>query len=99
MTTTTKKTTRKTAPKAKSPTATKPTAKPKTAAAKTTRKTKPAAEPKAAGMPATITHEERWRMIAVAAYHKAERRGFAPGHEVEDWLKAEQEISAVLAGK
>jgi hypothetical protein len=30
--------------------------------------------------------------IARAAYARAERRGFAPGHEVEDWLAAEREV-------
>lgn len=29
--------------------------------------------------------------IAEVAYYKAEKRGFEPGHEVEDWLEAEQE--------
>ena len=33
-------------------------------------------------------------MIAVAAYYRAERRGFAPGHELEDWFAAEAEITA-----
>jgi hypothetical protein len=32
--------------------------------------------------------------IAERAYYKAERRGFVPGHELEDWLAAEREISA-----
>jgi hypothetical protein len=32
--------------------------------------------------------------IAIAAYYRAERRGFAPGNEVEDWLAAEAEINA-----
>jgi hypothetical protein len=36
--------------------------------------------------------EERIREIELAAYRKAERRGFTPGHEVEDWLEAEREI-------
>lgn len=31
-------------------------------------------------------------MIVEAAYLKAENRGFAPGHEMEDWLEAEKEI-------
>lgn len=31
-------------------------------------------------------------MIAEAAYFKAEKRGFVPGDEMEDWLKAEKEI-------
>jgi hypothetical protein len=30
--------------------------------------------------------------IAVAAYFLAERRDFAPGSEVEDWLRAEREL-------
>lgn len=30
--------------------------------------------------------------IAKAAYYRAERRGFAQGGEIEDWLAAEQEI-------
>jgi hypothetical protein len=31
-------------------------------------------------------------MVAERAYCKAEKRGFIPGHEMEDWLEAEQEI-------
>lgn len=31
-------------------------------------------------------------MIAEAAYLIAAGRGFAPGHDVEDWLQAEQQI-------
>jgi len=36
---------------------------------------------------------QRQAMIAEAAYYCAERRGFAPGHELEDWLRAEAEIA------
>ena len=32
--------------------------------------------------------------IAVRAYFKAEKRGFVPGHELDDWLEAEDEILA-----
>jgi hypothetical protein len=45
---------------------------------------------------AKISPEERHRMICDAAYLRAERRGFAPGHEVADWLEAESEIDALL---
>lgn len=45
-----------------------------------------------------ITPEERWKMIAVAAYLRAEKRGFATGHELEDWTEAEKEIDAFLLG-
>jgi Protein of unknown function (DUF2934) len=30
--------------------------------------------------------------IEEAAYYRAERRGFSPGHEEQDWLEAEREI-------
>jgi hypothetical protein len=30
--------------------------------------------------------------VAVAAYFLAEERGFAPGHELDDWLEAERRI-------
>jgi len=43
----------------------------------------------------TPTELERW--IAEAAYYRAERRGFAPGGETEDWLAAEAEIKARVA--
>ena len=36
-------------------------------------------------------------MIRTAAYYRAQRRGFAPGYEWEDWLAAEAEVST-LAG-
>ena len=42
--------------------------------------------------------EERWQVIAVAAYHKAEKRGFAPGHELGDWIEAETEMDSLLFG-
>lgn len=40
---------------------------------------------------------EREAMIAEAAYYKAERRGFAPGYEEEDWFEAEREIDVRLS--
>jgi len=33
------------------------------------------------------------RMIAERAYFIAEKRGFATGHEIDDWLEAEQELN------
>lgn len=54
----------------------------------------------AAGTAAAVAErppgEMRERMIAVAAFYRAERRGFAPGCELEDWLAAEAEIDAQL---
>jgi hypothetical protein len=43
-----------------------------------------------------LTPEGRRAMIAEGAYLRAERRGFAPGHETEDWLAAEAEVDALL---
>jgi len=36
-----------------------------------------------------VCHE----MVAVCAYYKAEKRGFAPGYELKDWIESEQEIN------
>lgn len=32
-------------------------------------------------------------IIAEAAYFRAEKRGFEAGHELEDWLAAEQDVA------
>ena len=40
--------------------------------------------------------EEREHMISEAAYYLAERRGFSPGNEMEDWLQAETEIDSLI---
>jgi hypothetical protein len=44
----------------------------------------------------TISEDARRAMVEQAAYLRAERRGFAPGGEVEDWLAAEAEVDALL---
>jgi hypothetical protein len=38
--------------------------------------------------------ESREARIAEAAYWRAERRGFTPGRELDDWLEAEREIDS-----
>ena len=43
-----------------------------------------------------IDAERRRAMIAEAAYLRAEKRDFAPGFEVEDWLSAESEVDTLL---
>ena len=78
----------------------------------TTRRTPDASKPEAAGAarrparslksaaaaPATaqVTAEARHALIAQSAYLRAERRGFAPGQEMEDWLAAETEVDVLL---
>jgi hypothetical protein len=39
-----------------------------------------------------LTPAERERIVAEHAYYRAERRGFEPGSELEDWLEAEAEL-------
>ena len=41
--------------------------------------------------------QSRETRIAAAAYQRAERRGFAPGFELDDWLAAEREVDAAMA--
>jgi Protein of unknown function (DUF2934) len=50
----------------------------------------------AARATAGVTPEARRAMIAESAYLRAERRGFVPGLEAEDWLAAEAEVDALL---
>ncbi|MGH8226615.1 MAG: DUF2934 domain-containing protein [Steroidobacteraceae bacterium] len=47
--------------------------------------------------PVRVSSEARRAMIAEAAYLRAERRGFAAGHEEDDWLAAEREVDALLS--
>jgi hypothetical protein len=49
-------------------------------------------------MGAGVTAEQRQRMIAEAAYFRAQRRGFQGGNPLEDWLAAEAEIDCLLRG-
>jgi hypothetical protein len=46
-----------------------------------------------------MTPEARRALIAEGAYLRAERRGFEPGHETEDWLAAEAEVDALLTAE
>ncbi len=43
-----------------------------------------------------VQDEAIHQKIAVCAYYKAEKRGFAPGHALADWLEAEAEIEAIV---
>jgi hypothetical protein len=47
----------------------------------------------AAAMP---SEPELRELIAQAAYYHAEKRGFRPGLEADDWLQAEAEVMARL---
>ncbi len=77
----------KTVPKTVAKAAPKAAPKPKAA------KAVPPRSGKAAGVPP----EQRRNYIEMAAYYIAERRGFAPGNPLEDWVQAEAEIDRLLA--
>jgi hypothetical protein len=52
-----------------------------------------------ASPPQVSRQKAREELIAEAAYLRAASRGFEPGHELDDWLAAEQMVDASLAGK
>jgi hypothetical protein len=49
-----------------------------------------------ADYPSFVDPQRRAALIARAAYFRAMDRGFAPGHELQDWLAAEAEVDAEL---
>lgn len=70
----------------------------RTEAAKKTQGSRPprhAVEPGGSGAAAGGDACPREQMIAEAAYFRAERRGFAPGNEMSDWLQAEADVERV----
>jgi DUF2934 family protein len=52
--------------------------------------------PKSATLTPFLGPGERVALIAEAAYFRAEKRGFAAGREMEDWIAAEAEVDAKL---
>ena len=55
-----------------------------------------AAAAKSSSAAQTVTPEQRYRMVAEAAYHHAEKRGFVGGDPLNDWLLAEMEVDKML---
>jgi len=49
----------------------------------------------------SLRRDDAWRheRVATAAYYLAANRGFAPGHEAEDWCLAELQTDAIDAGR
>ena len=94
---------------AKTPPSKRAAAPSKPVATKTKTAIKPAAKPKTVKPKSAATKvvrtkakkpvpaEQRRHYIEVAAYHIAERRGFAPGDTLQDWIQAEAEIDRLLA--
>ncbi len=44
----------------------------------------------------TITNEQHYLMVSEAAYHLAEKQGFNPGSDMDNWLKAEKQIADIM---
>lgn len=91
------KETRKPVRKPRTPAVTKPAARLASETSKAAVRAKAVAPlPKATRPAPDDDIEER---IRVAAYFRAERRGFVGGYELEDWVAAEVELLAATAGR
>lgn len=62
-------------------------------------RSKPRTRKAAAAAPPPVDPGERLAMVARAAYFRAEKRGFAPGGEWQDWMEAEIEVDLFLASR
>jgi hypothetical protein len=60
------------------------------------RRRRTAPKPRPAVPPAPVSIPSREQLIAEAAYYRAERRNFAGGREMDDWLAAEEEIDSLI---
>ena len=68
-------------------------------AAPDTPQVRPAERERSGNTEPELSPEEVYKLIAESAYFKAKARGFAPGHEVQDWIEAEQEVRRRLEGR
>ena len=48
---------------------------------------------------AELSPDELRKLISEAAYYRAKQRGFAPGHELEDWIQAEAEVMRSIGSR
>jgi len=39
-----------------------------------------------------VSSEEVKKIVAEIAYYKAEKRGFQPGYDVQDWVESERDV-------
>jgi hypothetical protein len=49
--------------------------------------------------PAPMGPEQQRMLTEKIAYSLAEKRGFVPGHELDDWLTAEAEVRLLIEGE
>jgi len=64
-----------------------------------TDKPKSPGKPNSRAMPSDSILESgtRDKLVREAAYFRAERRGFSPGGELEDWVAAERDVDQMVA--
>ena len=43
----------------------------------------------------SIDVDEFREMVSINAYYRAEKRGFKPGNEMDDWLEAEKDLQSL----
>ena len=77
---------------------TKVTAAPKTPRRRSMTKAEVSGAAVQAGSAPALNETERQKLIAQAAYFRAEKRGFAPGCELQDWIEAEAEVQRLIGG-
>lgn len=77
----------------------KPATTRKTAAKTTTRKTTARKPSSKKASPPVIDYQQRYQMIAEAAYHIAEKQDFMPENELEHWLQAESQIDTWISSE
>jgi hypothetical protein len=77
----------------KRPSAKAPAAQPARKTLTASRKKSKTVEP--ASVESTTSSAELRATIEMAAFYLAAERGFAPGHELDDWLEAERRIIAL----
>jgi hypothetical protein len=42
--------------------------------------------------PLILEREDAYKLISETAYYRAEKRGFTPGYEINDWIDAEGDV-------
>ena len=73
-----------------------PASKPNDGAASVTPESPQESTQSAAAASVSIDPDTRRQLVAAQAYFLAERRGFAAGHEIEDWVAAEMVVDSQL---
>ena len=63
----------------------------------TTKQATQAKKAKQAKKPSMSSQSDKREDIALAAYYRAQMRGFEPGGDMGDWLEAEREIRGASA--